>query len=147
MDNNTRLEEAILFAADAHTGQVRDNGEPFILHPIRVMCAVDTIEAKIVAVLHDVIEDTYVTYESLLLTLGIDQNSNIAYALALITRKPRVSYNVYISDILNSDLSTTVKLADLKDNLDMLTYNCSDEKKLARCIKHTKAYHILNGSL
>jgi hypothetical protein len=147
MTENARLEEAIVLATNAHTGQLRDNGEPFILHPLRVMCAVDDIEAKIVAVLHDVIEDTSIDYDYLLAFLDIDDGSNLAYALSLITRKPRVSYNVYISDILNSNLATIVKLADLKDNLDMLTYNCSDEKKLARCIKHTKAYHILNGSL
>jgi hypothetical protein len=51
------LDAAIAYATRAHAGQVDGAGEPYILHPLRVMGAVDTIEDKVVAVLHDVIED------------------------------------------------------------------------------------------
>jgi (p)ppGpp synthase/HD superfamily hydrolase len=145
-ENNARLEAAIEFAATKHVGQVRDNGEPFILHSLRVMCAVDGIEAKTVAVLHDVLEDTDATSDEICDVLRIKQDHIIFEALCFITKDKHVTYDEYIESVSQSSLATTVKLADLKDNLDMLTYNCSDEKKLARCIKHTKAYHILNGS-
>ena len=150
MDKNTILERAILFATDAHKGQVRDNGEPFILHSIRVMCSVESIEAKIVAILHDVFatDADYCVNEVANYT-GFNAKMEISKALSFISRDRfhNVSYEEYILDIKqHSNLARIVKLADLKDNLDMLTYKCSDEKKLKRCIVHCKAYHTLNES-
>lgn len=59
------LERAIAIAARAHEGQVDKAGMPYILHPLRVMLAVRTPEERIVAVLHDVLEDTAVSIEDL----------------------------------------------------------------------------------
>lgn len=152
MTNNEMLEKAISLATLHHQGQVRDNGEPFILHPIRVMCTVDSMEEKIVAILHDTLEDTNLTLEYVATFLNLSISDNKIQALKFISR------NLYIDkdqDYLNyiraikkySKLATVVKLADLKDNLDMITYNCSDTKKLSRCISHCKAYHTINESL
>ena len=55
------LERAIAIAAMAHEGQVDKAGMPYILHPLRMMLSVDTPEACMAAVLHDVVEDTAVT--------------------------------------------------------------------------------------
>jgi (p)ppGpp synthase/HD superfamily hydrolase len=62
-DNQDLLERAIACAFDAHAGQKYPSPEPepYILHPLRVMCAVDGAHARMAAVLHDVIEDTEVT--------------------------------------------------------------------------------------
>ena len=59
------LEKAIKIAVKAHSGQVEKNGDPGILHPLRVMHSVSTNEEKIVAVIHDVIEDSKVTFKDL----------------------------------------------------------------------------------
>ncbi len=56
------IEKAIQIAARAHEGQVDKQGLPYILHPLRVMDGVEGLDAKIVAVLHDVVEDTEVTH-------------------------------------------------------------------------------------
>ena len=59
------IEKALQIAAGAHEGQKDKDGQPYILHPLRVMNAVESEPAKVVAVLHDVIEDTWVTAEDL----------------------------------------------------------------------------------
>ena len=59
------LERAIALAAQAHEGQVDKAGAPYILHPLRMMLSVDTPEARVAAVLHDVVEDTPVSLEEL----------------------------------------------------------------------------------
>ena len=56
------LDKAIKIAVDSHTGQTGKNGDPYILHPLRMMFQLDTTEEKIVAVLHDTIEKTQVDY-------------------------------------------------------------------------------------
>ena len=59
------LERAIAIAAMAHEGQVDKAGMPYVLHPLRMMLSVDTPEARMAAVLHDVVEDTAVTLDQL----------------------------------------------------------------------------------
>lgn len=59
------IERAIEIAARAHAGQVDKAGAPYILHPLRVMLAVKTEEQQMAAVLHDVVEDTEVTFNEL----------------------------------------------------------------------------------
>ena len=57
------LERAISIAVEAHRGQEDRNGAPYVLHPLRMMCRVETEMQKIVAVLHDVVEDTHWTFK------------------------------------------------------------------------------------
>ena len=59
------LERAIAIAATAHTGQVDKGGAPYILHPLKVMLRMNTLEERIVAVLHDVVEDCGVSLDDL----------------------------------------------------------------------------------
>ena len=59
------LERAIQIAATAHAGQADKAGEPYILHPLRVMMTVTTPKERIAAVLHDVVEDTAVSLDDL----------------------------------------------------------------------------------
>ena len=68
------LEVAILIAVKAHMGQVDKAGKSYILHPLRVMQNVESIDAKIVAVLHDVLEDTDITLEILMTKISAFEN-------------------------------------------------------------------------
>src|SRR6188768_414379 len=61
----SNLEKAIRIAVAAHAGQTDKGGAPYITHPLRLMAAVETEEEKIVALLHDVVEDTTVTLDDL----------------------------------------------------------------------------------
>jgi (p)ppGpp synthase/HD superfamily hydrolase len=107
------LERAVEIAARAHAGQRDKQGAPYILHPLRVMMSVQGEEAQMVAVLHDVIEDTSVT-EHDLRREGFGENV-IAGVLG-VTRKAGESYTDFVLRGARHPLAKQVKLADLADN-------------------------------
>lgn len=108
------LEIAIEVAAEAHRGQVRKyTGEPYINHCLRVMQAVPD-ELKVAAVLHDVLEDTTVTVQSLIAN-GFD-GQDIGRLIRL-KRAPGQTYLHYIRGILHDPEVVPIKIADLEDNL------------------------------
>jgi (p)ppGpp synthase/HD superfamily hydrolase len=107
------LERAIRIAVEAHTGQTEKSGEPYILHALRVMFAVPDIDARIVGVLHDVIEDTSVT-EGDLRAAGFSEP--ILDAVRGLTRAGSERYVDYVVALQRNPLAVRVKLADLTDN-------------------------------
>lgn len=104
-----RLTEAICLAARAHDGQTDKAGEPYILHPLRVMQAVSP-RARIVAVLHDFLEDTDDE-------ITVELSSHEWAALGLLTRPRSVEYDLYVANCGLHPLAREVKIADLRDNL------------------------------
>ncbi len=110
------LEDAIALAAQAHQGQryPAPGGEPFILHPLRVMLRVKTPAARIVAVLHDLIEDTPHTPADL---CRRGYPPPLVAALDLLTHRAAGPYDAYITRLAPDPLARRVKLADLADNL------------------------------
>ena len=110
------LEDAIALAAHWHRGQRYPSltGEPFILHPLRVMLQVDSEGARIVAVLHDVLEDTACSVVDL---RRAGYSEQVIEALDHLTRRDSEAYEPYIERIAGDTLARQVKLADLKDNL------------------------------
>jgi hypothetical protein len=107
------IEKALQIAARAHEGQVDKHGQPYILHPLRVMAAVEGDEARIVAILHDVIEDTSVTAEDLRRE-GFGEE--ILAALDRLTHRRDEPYADYVIRCKGHDIARRVKLADLEDN-------------------------------
>lgn len=110
------LEQAIEIAVKAHKGQVDKNGEPYILHPLRVMLKLNTETAQIVGVLHDVVEDTEVTLDDLRREGFSEQ---VITSLFILTHTKDKTYESYIKDIAKDHIATQVKLADLQDNTDI----------------------------
>ena len=108
------LEKAIYLAIVSHKGQLDKQGHIYILHPIRVMNNVDTIEEKIVAILHDIIEDTDMTIEEL---VNLGYPNQIINALTILTRDKNTKYFDYIENIKTNKLALKIKIADLNDNL------------------------------
>lgn len=124
------LETAIQIAVQAHTGQKERNGQPYILHPLRVMRRVHTEAEKIVAVLHDVIEDTKWT-RPMLARRGFPKY--LLDALACVTIRKGESYRAFIRRSASNPIARRVKLADLEDNMDIRRLpqiNASDRKRL-----------------
>jgi GTP diphosphokinase / guanosine-3',5'-bis(diphosphate) 3'-diphosphatase len=78
------LERAIAIASGAHAGQVDKAGQPYILHPLRVMLRIASEAERIAEVLHDVMEDSGVTLE-LLRAEGF--SSEIISAVDALTRR------------------------------------------------------------
>jgi (p)ppGpp synthase/HD superfamily hydrolase len=110
------LEHAIALAVTAHAGQLDKAGQPYILHPIRVMLSLENEVDKIVGVLHDVVEDSRYTLDDLL-EMGFSQE--ILVALDHLTRRENESYDDYVSRTLQNAISHRVKRADLLDNMDI----------------------------
>ncbi len=113
------LAAALMVAIRVHAAQTDKQGEPYLLHVLRVVEAVSD-EAKVVAALHDVIEDGGAEGERMV--LGLDLSGAEGAALHILTRHPRVPYQEYIDLIAKhvaeqGTLAREVKLADLRDNL------------------------------
>jgi (p)ppGpp synthase/HD superfamily hydrolase len=108
------LEKAILIATTAHWGQIDKAGAPYILHPLRVMINCKSEDEQICAVLHDVIEDTAVTFENLRVE-GFKEE--IVTALDALTKRKNETYDDFINRVLQNQLACQVKLADLSDNM------------------------------
>ena len=112
----SQLERAIAMALRAHEGVLDKSGKPYILHPIRLMMQMDTEEAQITAVLHDVVEDSDLTLDDL---AGMGFSTVILDAVALLTHdKENVAYQEYIEGLNGNTLARQVKLADLEHNMD-----------------------------
>jgi hypothetical protein len=107
------LEKAIRIAVNAHSGQADKGGAPYITHPLRLMAAVETEEEKIVAVLHDVIEDTSVTIEDL---RQVGFSEDVLTGVACVTHRREESFADYVVRCKAHPLARQVKLADLTDN-------------------------------
>lgn len=111
------LARAIAIAASAHAEQIDKAGRPYILHPIRVMQRVTPhgLEAQIVAVLHDVVEDTWISLD-LLPRMGF--SDEVVAGVDAMSRRDGEEYFAYIDRCGRNHLASLVKLADLEDNCD-----------------------------
>ena len=137
------LERALQIAVAAHAGQQDKNGAPYIFHPIRVMMRCTVPNARIVALLHDVVEDTGVTMEQL---AAEGFSAEVLATLRLVTHDPAVSYDDYISLILTDRTAIEVKMADLEDNSDIRRLQSVDEKTMQRLNKYLLAYRRLSAA-
>lgn len=137
------VEEAEKIAREKHRTQRDKNGDPYILHPMRVAASLHTQDQKIVAILHDVLEDTDTTAEELL-ACGATQEQ--LQALLLLTHAKEEPYLTYLARVKHNPLALAVKLADLADN--------SNPERLAKLpvqmaerlrLKYETAYSFLLG--
>ena len=110
------LNKAIEIAEVAHAGQVDKAGKPYIGHPKRVMNAVETVEEKIVAVLHDAVEDSDLTLEDLKVAGFSDR---LREAIDAITKIDGEKRKDYLKRVMNNKIALRVKIADMTDNMDI----------------------------
>lgn len=109
------LSRAIAIAAVAHAGQIDRSGQPYILHPLRVMMRCKTMPEMIVGALHDVVEDCPAWTLDRLEAEGF--GGEIVEALDTLTRRKDESYAAFIERVAaGSELARTVKIHDLLDN-------------------------------
>jgi|SRR5262245_2608237 len=144
-DELSQVERAYDLARVAHAGQMRDEGTPYILHPVRVATILSeelglySSKLACAALLHDVIEDSDVTREQLTREFG----DTVARIVWLLTKLPEVSLVGYLAAIEEaSDIKAPiVKLCDRLDNLRFLMKSPKAEKK-RRYIKTTEQYYL-----
>lgn len=138
------LEKAILLATNAHQGQRDKAGQPYILHPLRVMFSTKSETERICAVLHDVIEDTDLTLDDL---RNEGFSEEVLSVLDALTKRENESYDDFISRILPNKLACRVKLADIADNMDLSRIENPTEKDYQRVEKYRKAVDRIRDAL
>ena len=137
-----KVKLAFEIAYEAHKGQYDKAGVEYINHPVTVSGKVDTENEKIVALLHDVVEDTTVTLDDLRQHFDED----IVYAIDLLTHKEEDDYMTYLSKIKANPLARAVKLADLEHNMDMSKFSRPTKADFDRLEnKYKRAYAYLKG--
>jgi len=131
--------EALELAAEKHKGQFRKiSGEKYISHPIAIANKFTDEKHKIVAILHDTIEDTDLTLQDLQ-NLGLDEK--LIFYIDLLTRKDNQTYLDYILYLKQYQIPREIKIEDLKHNLsDNPPTKCQKDKYLM-------ALFILNNKL
>ena len=128
----TTLERAIAIATEAHAGQVDKAGEPYILHGLRVMLAVETTEERMAAVLHDVVEDTDWTIEGL---REEGFSNEVLGAIQSVTKQDGETYQEFVRRAAIHPIGKAVKIADLLDNAALSRIpepTDADRRRLAR---------------
>jgi GTP diphosphokinase / guanosine-3',5'-bis(diphosphate) 3'-diphosphatase len=134
------LERAIEIAARAHSGQVDKAGAPYILHPLRVMMAVSSPDERMVAVMHDVVEDTSVTLEELR-SYGFAKEVLAAiHALTKTTGEGRLAAAKRAGA---NPIARAVKLADVADNMNLSRIAEPTEKDFVRLKEYEQVRALL----
>ncbi|MDD1015745.1 GTP pyrophosphokinase [Pseudomonas rubra] len=136
------LERAIAVAARAHEGQHDKGGAAYILHPLRVMLRVSTPEQRIVAVLHDVLEDSPLTLSDL---AREGFALKILAAVQALSRRDDESYQDFVVRLGHDPLARVVKLADLADNSDLSRIAIPGPADLARLARYQQASAYLQA--
>lgn len=142
------LEDALIYAAKNHKGQKDKAGKPYILHPIRIMVrlgldATDT--ERIVALFHDLVEDTDVTIDIL---KNFPLSEEQIDAIDRLTHKEGQLWDDYIDGIMENPISKRVKIADLEDNMDykrLKNKRNLQDKDFKRIGKYVKTWLKMTG--
>ena len=135
-----KTKQALALCFEAHKNQKDKCGMPYVFHPFHLAEQMDSEETTIVALLHDVVEDTPYTLEDLA-QMGFGQR--VIHALQLLTHDPKVEYMDYVRAIRHDSVAKAVKLADLQHNSDLSRLDTVDAEALARQRKYLQAIKIL----
>lgn len=138
------LDKAIHIAAKAHQGQVDKAGYPYILHPLRAMFSRKDETERICAVLHDVIEDTDVTFKDL---RNEGFSEEVLAALDALTKRDNENYDEFIDRVLKNKIACHVKLADLFDNMDLSRIKEPMQRDYDRIEKYREAVKRITDAL
>ena len=132
--------KALKLCFEAHKEQVDKSGMPYVFHPFHLAEQMTEEATTVVALLHDVVEDTDISFENLEIQGFSDEILN---ALKLLTHDKSIPYMDYVAEIKKNIIATKVKLADLKHNSDLTRLSVVDEKALKRKEKYEKAIKFL----
>ncbi len=135
--------KALKLCYEAHKTQTDKSGLPYVFHPYHVAEQMPDEKTTIVALLHDVVEDTSITLQDIR-DMGFDKD--VLDALALLTHSKGVPYMDYVAGIKENEIARTVKLADLRHNSDLNRLDEIDETALKRVEKYKAAMRLLSDS-
>lgn len=132
--------KALRICFNAHKEQLDKSEVPYVFHPFYLATQMDDENSTCVALLHDVVEDSAMTFDDL---IKEGFNEEIINALRLLTHKEDVPYMEYVKDIKKNETAKKVKLADLKHNSDLSRLDVVDDWALKRNDKYQEAIHFL----
>ena len=134
------LEKAIALAATQHAGQLDKGGQPYILHPLRLMLQFSNPTLQIIAVLHDILEDTSTTAEDLE-ALGF--SAEIIQSIQALTKQTGESRLQAAKRTTLNPLATQVKYVDVLDNMNLSRINNPTARDFARLEEYKEVLEIL----
>lgn len=134
----TRKAMKLCFAA--HKEQTDKSGLPYVFHPFHLAEQMPDELSTVVALLHDVVEDTAYTLENMR-AMGFPEEA--LEAIALMTHEKGVPYLDYVARLRGNPIARRVKLADLRHNSDLSRLDVIDDKALERVEKYKKAIALL----
>lgn len=132
--------KAMRLMYDAHKDQIDKGGVPYVFHPMAVASNMTNEVSTVVALLHDVVEDTDVTLSDLS-AFG----DEVCLALSLLTRNSDDDYYDYIEKLSTNEIAREVKIADLKHNSDLSRLDTITEKDLKRQKKYLQCINYLES--
>ena len=135
--------KALKLCFEAHKNQVDKSGMPYVFHPFHVAEQMTDEATTIVALLHDVVEDTDYTLEDL---AAEGFGKDLLEAVALMTHEDDVPYLDYVAKLKDNPIARAVKLADLAHNSDLSRIGEVDEETKQRLEKYKKAMALLNDN-
>lgn len=146
MTKGTMLDKMLVIVTNAHHGQYDRGGNPYILHPLKVMHYLksDDEELMCMALGHDVIEDTKVTYKDLR-DAGITER--VIKGIRALTKQPGQTYDEYKEGVFTSVDAMRVKMADLRHNTDIRRLKGVTQKDLDRIEKYHRFYLEIQAKL
>ena len=138
-----KTKKAMKLCFEAHKNQVDKSGMPYVFHPFHVAEQMTDEATTIVALLHDVVEDTDYTLEDL---AAEGFGKDLLEAVALMTHEDDVPYLDYVAKLKDNPIARAVKLADLAHNSDLSRIGEVDEETRERLEKYQKAIALLKGN-
>jgi len=146
MKKGEMLDKMLVIVTNAHSGQFDRGGAPYILHPLKVMHYLKSEDEELMcmALGHDVIEDTKVTYKDLR-DAGISER--VIAGIRALTKVPGETYDEYKERVFASKDAMRVKMADLRHNTDIRRLKGVTEKDIARMAKYHLFYTEIEARL
>lgn len=146
MKRGTLLNAMLVITTNAHAGQYDRGGNPYILHPLRVMSYLktDDEELQCIALGHDVIEDTDTTYADL---RAAGMTERIITGISALTKVPGETYDEYKRRVFGNVDAMRVKLCDLRHNTDIRRLKGVSERDLERMAKYQRFYLEIQSRL
>lgn len=117
--------KALKLCFEAHKEQTDKSGIPYVFHPFHLAEQMTDEDTTVVALLHDVVEDTDYTIDDL---IAMGFNENVIEAVTLMTHLPEVSYEDYLRALKKNEIAKAVKYADIMHNSDVTRLDANDER-------------------
>lgn len=110
---DANIDDALALVAEHFRGATDKDGEPYVMHCLRVMLGTSSTDAQLVGLMHDLVEDTPITLQDLR-SLGFSRQ--VVEAIDLVTHREQESYATYVIKLKPNELARDAKISDLRDN-------------------------------